>query len=107
ARALVARSASLAPPGVEGRDHDCIWRVVDDDVHAGGRLECADVPSLAADDAAFHLVGWESDRGDRGFGGGLRREPLDGEGEDFLRFLVRALARLLLQVARERGGLVA
>src|SRR5439155_3893654 len=38
---------------------------------------------------------------------GFRGEPLDREGEDLLRFLVRVAARLLLQVAPQGGRLVA
>src|SRR4029077_7122992 len=61
----------------------------------------------APDDAALHFVGREGHRRNGGFGRGLGREPLDGQGENLLGLLVRSLARLLLQVAREGRGLVA
>jgi hypothetical protein len=41
---------------VEARDDDGIRGIVDDDVHAGGRLEGPDVTPLASDDPALHLV---------------------------------------------------
>ena len=80
-------------------------RVVDDDVHAGRGLEGADVPSLAADDAALHLVVGERDGGDGGLGGVLRREPLGGDGDDAAGVAVGALLGLLLDVAHQRRGL--
>ena len=80
-------------------------RVVDDDVHAGRGLEGPDVPALAPDDAALHLVAGEGDGGHRGLGGGLRREPLGGDGDDAAGVAVRVLLGLLLDVAHQRRGL--
>src|SRR5205814_6747061 len=74
---------------------------------AGRRLERADVPPLAADDPTLHLIGGEGHRRHRALRGGLGGEPLDREREDLLGFLVGALARLLLQVTGEGGGVVA
>ena len=71
----------------------------------GGGLERADVPSLAADDPALHLVARQRDRGDGALGGVLGGEPLDGDREDAAGVAVGALPGLLLDVARERGGL--
>ena len=42
---------------LEARHHHGVGRVVDDDVDARRCLERTDVAALAADDAAFHLVG--------------------------------------------------
>src|SRR5919198_5256659 len=46
----------LAADGVEARQDDRLRRVVDDEVHAGRRLERADVPALASDDPALHVL---------------------------------------------------
>ena len=64
---LTADPGDLAADRVEARQDDGLGRVVDDQVDPGSRLEGADVPALAADDAAFHLVAGNVD----GAGGGL------------------------------------
>ena len=97
----------LAPDGLEAGDNDRVRGVVDDHVHAGRRLERPDVPALTPDDATLHLVGGESHGGDGRFGGGFRREPLNGERENFLGLFVGVAARLLLQVPGEGRRLVA
>src|SRR6185437_319914 len=94
---LEGQPTHLASHGIEARHHDGVRRVVDNDVHTGRRFEGTDIPTFAPDDPTLHFIGGEGDGGHRGLGGGLGREPLDREGEDFLRFLVRAPARLLLQ----------
>src|SRR5438876_571439 len=105
-QSLQREATHLAAYGVEARDHDRVGRVVDDDIDAGGGFEGPDIPPLTADDAALHFVGREGHGRDGGFGRGFGREPLNGQGEGFLCFLVRSLAGLLLQVAREGRGLV-
>ncbi len=97
----------LAAHGIEARHHHGVRRVVDDHVHPGRRFERANIATLASNDPALHLVGGEGDGGHRGLGGGLGREPLDGKGEGLFGFLVRAPARLLLQVPGEGGSFVA
>src|SRR4029077_799149 len=59
---LQGQATHLAPYGIEARHHHCVRRVVDDDVHTGRRLERADVPTLAPDDATLHLIRGEGDR---------------------------------------------
>ncbi len=59
----------LAADAVEPGDDDHAGRVVDDHVHAGRLLEGADVPPLAADDPALHLVVGNVDRADGDLGG--------------------------------------
>ena len=56
----------LTPDPVERGEDDRVRRVVDDEINAGQVLERADVPALAADDAALHVVARELDDGDRG-----------------------------------------
>ena len=72
----------LAADVVEARDDDDARRVVDDHVDAGGLLEGADVPALAADDPALHVVGGDVDGADGGLGGVAGGVALDGGGED-------------------------
>ena len=56
-----AMLGDLAANVVEGADDDHPGRIVDDDVHAGGLLEGADVAAFAADDAALHVVAGDID----------------------------------------------
>ena len=58
---LHGQPGHLAPDRVEAREDDRLGRVVDDDVDAGGHLEGADVPALAADDPPLHLVARQVD----------------------------------------------
>src|SRR2546423_1504253 len=55
-QALERQAADLTAHRLEAGYDDGVGRVVDDDVDAGGGLECADVAALAADDPAFHFV---------------------------------------------------
>ena len=86
----------LAADVVEAGDDDDARRVVDDHVDAGGLLEGADVPPLAADDPALHVVGGDVDRADGGLGGVRRGVALDGGGEDLAGLLLAGLAERLL-----------
>ena len=58
-QALQRQPPDFPPYRVEAGDHDGVGGVVDDDVHAGRRLERADVAALAADDPALHLIRWQ------------------------------------------------
>ncbi len=89
----------LAPDGVEARHDHRLRRVVDDHVDAGQGLEGADVATLAADDAALHVVARKRDRGHRVLGGVLRGVTLQGDGDDRAGLLVRAFAGLDLVLA--------
>ena len=103
---LQRTSGDLAADGIEGRADDHAGRVVDDDVDAGGLLERADVPPLAADDTALHVVGGDVDRADGVFGGVVGGVPLDGL-EDQLAGLgfdgVAGLGEFLLDDAGDVG----
>ena len=61
-------SSDFAANRVERRHGDRFGRVVDDEVDAGHRLERPDVPAVTADDAALHVIGRESDGGNRRLG---------------------------------------
>ena len=94
----------LAPHRVERGDGNRLGSVVDDEVDPGHRLEGADVPTLAADDPALHLVGWQLDDRDRRLGHHLRGEALDGGGQDATGPPVGFLARLHLDIADQHHG---
>ena len=51
----------LTAVGVVAGEHDHPGGLVDEDVHAGGHLEGADVAPVTADDPALHVVGRELD----------------------------------------------
>ena len=94
----------LAPHRIEAGDHYGVRRVIDDDVDAGGQLEGADVPSFPADDAALHLIIGKRDRRHRSLDALLRRNALDRQRDDFLRFTLRvAFCRLANLTDSVRG----
>ena len=82
----------LAADAVEAGDDHHAGRVVDDHVDAGGLLEGADVPPLAADDPPLHLVAGDVDRADGDLGGVRRGVALDGRRQDLARLLLAGLA---------------
>ena len=79
---LQRQSGDLPADGVKAGDGDGLGGVVDDQIDAGNRLQGPDVPALAADDAALHLVIGQGHHGN----GGLRRvigsAALNGDGND-------------------------
>src|SRR3989441_6389851 len=89
----------LAADRVETRDDDRLWRVVDDEVDAGERLEGADVPSLAADDPALHVVARQRHDRDAVLGRVLGGVPLKCHRDDVAGSLVRPLPGLGLELA--------
>ena len=96
----------LAADAVEGREHDRLRRVVDDEVDAGEVLERADVATLAADDPPLHVVGRELDERDRGLGRVRRCDSLQRVGDEVPRAPLRLRPRLLLHLAHVARELV-
>ena len=94
----------LAADRIEAGEDDRLRRVVDDQVDAGRQLERADVASLAADDAALHVLAREVDHADRVLGHVVRRHALDRHAEDLARALVAELVRLGLDPLDDVGG---
>ena len=82
----------FAAHGVEGGKQDGVGGVVDDDLHARGGLQGADVAAFAADDTALDLIVVDGEGRDRVLDGGFRRGALDGVDDDPLRFLGRVEA---------------
>ena len=83
----------LPPVGIESREDDGAWRVVDDQVDAGGELERADVASFAADDAALEIVARQIDN-ETVVSSRARRRALDGFRDVVLGAVDGRLARL-------------
>src|SRR5581483_5930783 len=96
---LLERHAGRLPPhGVEAGEHDGLRRVIDDQIDARRRLERADVPPLASDDATLHVLGREREDRDRRLGGLLGRDPLDCDRHDLARSLFTLLPGPLLDL---------
>ncbi len=86
------QAGDLAADRVEGADDDRLGGVVDDQVDARGLLEGADVATLAADDAALHLVVGQVDGADRVLGGVVRRDALHRRDDDLAGALLGLVA---------------
>ena len=93
-RRIVSNALTMTTPG----------RVVDDHVHAGGLLERADVPPLAADDPALHLVVGDVDRAGGGFGGVGGGIALQSGQQDFAGLLLAGLGDPLFVLDDHRPG---
>ena len=82
---LERQPRDLAADRIEARNHDRVGRVVDDDVHAGGELERADVSPLAPDDPPLHFVVRQRHGRHGGLGGVIGGDALDRQRDDLLR----------------------
>ena len=103
---MASQARGLAAHGIEsGYDHG-FGRVVDDQVHAGGGLQGADVAALAADDAALHIVVGQVDDGNGGLRHVVGRAALDRQGDDVAGFLFALLLGFALDVAHQHGGVM-
>ena len=97
----------LPPVGIESRQDDGAGRVVDDQIDAGGELERADVPALAADDASLEIVARQIDNRHGGLDRMLGGRALDGFGDVVLGAVDGRLARLGVEPLEQVGGVVA
>jgi hypothetical protein len=97
----------LPPDAVERRQHHGPGRVVDDDVDPGQVLESPDVPPLAADDPALHVVRRQLDERDGGLGRVAGGDPLERVGDEIACPPARFGLRLLLHLTDTPGQLVA
>ena len=77
-QALHGDAGDLAPHRVEARQGDGLGGIVDDEIHAGQRLDGADVSALAADDTALHLIVGQRHHRDCGLGNLIGSHPLNG-----------------------------
>ncbi len=104
---LERQPRDLAAHAVEAREQDGARRVVDDHVDAREVLERADVASLAADDAALHLVGGQRDAGNGRRGRVRRGRALDADRDDVAHTAVGLDASLVLDRADAARDVVA
>ena len=77
-QALQRHAGHLTAGLVEAGQGDGFGGVVDDQVHAGGGFQGADVAALAADDAALHLVVGQGNHAHGGLAGMVGGTPGDG-----------------------------
>ena len=91
---------------VEAADDDHARRVVNDQVHAGGLFEGADVATFSADDPPLHLVVGNAHRAGRRFGGMRGRVTLQRGDDDLAGFLFAGLGQLLVVAKDRRSGLL-
>jgi len=96
---------NLAADGVKAREQNRARGVVNQDGHAGGGFEGADVASLAADDAAFEFIALEGDGGGGGLEGVFAGVSLDGEAENVTRLGLGLGAGVLENMAGEGVGI--
>ena len=96
----------LAPDGVEPAEDDGLRGVVDDQVDARLLLDGPDVPPLAADDPALHLVARQMDDGDRVLRGVVRCDALHRRDDDVAGLVLGLFAGMPLDRAGELDGVV-
>src|SRR5262249_56726855 len=101
---LERQPCQLAPDRIVARDDDHLGRVVDDQIHAGRRLDGADVPTLAADDATLHVVARQWYHRDGPLRHELPGDALDGDRDDLLGPPVGLLPALLLDLPDMAAG---
>ncbi len=89
----------LAAQGAVGGKDDGFGRVVDDQVHAGGCLQSADIAALAADDAAFHVFAGQGHSGDGLLVHIIAGVALDDVAEDFFGLAVGGFVRFHFNLA--------
>ena len=94
-QALQSGAGNLTFNGIVAGQGDCFRCVVDNQVNAGQRFQCADVSPFTTDDASLHLIVWQ--RNDRygHFTHIIGRTFLDSSCDDFSCFLVGFILELL------------
>ena len=98
---LQALPGNLAAHRVEGCNRNGLRCVVDDEIDTGDRLEGPDVPTLTADDPAFHVVAGQRHDRHRRLGDDFRRQTLDRRRKDASRPLVGLFTRPNLEIAHQ------
>ena len=75
---LQRHAGHLAAGLVKGGQGDGFRGIIDDQIHAGSGLQCADVAALAADDAALHLIAGQRYHADGGLAAMVGSAAADG-----------------------------
>ena len=100
------QAGNLPADGVKAGQGDGFGRVIDDQVHAGERLQRADITALAADDAALHFVIGQGHHRNGGLAGVVGGAPLDGGGDDLAGAAVGFVLQLALDLLQLGHGIV-
>ena len=77
-QAFKGHAGNLAAGLVKAGQRDGLRRIVNDQIAAGGGLQCADVAALTADDAALHLITGQRHNADGGLARGIGRTAGNG-----------------------------
>ncbi len=68
--------------------NDCLGRIIDNDLNAGGSFKRPDIPAFTTNDPAFDLIAFNVEDRHGILDGSLRGNPLDRFDDNFLGFLV-------------------
>ena len=90
-------SGNLPANGIKSGKHYCFRRIVDNQFHARERLQSPYVPSLTADNPAFHLIVGKLYNGNRCLSHMIRRTALNGCHNQISCLLVRLFLCLILK----------
>ena len=99
-------SGDFTTDGIEATDDHDAGCVVDNHVHAGGFLECADIAALAPDDAALHLVAGNGDCRDGRVAGVTGGVSLYAGGQDHPRLALGVFLGVFDDSPDQGAGLV-
>ena len=89
---------------VKATNGDHAWRVVNENINAGGALKRANVAALAANDATLQIIRWNFHGANRGVRGGLAAVALHSHKRDLARILARLQLRLLDDLVLQQRG---
>ncbi len=101
------QSGDLPADRIEPGEHHRFGSVVDDEIYPGEILQGADVPALAPDDAALHVVRRQGHHRHGGIGHVAGSRALDTHREDILGPALAFVARLFLDGTHQLGHVVA
>ena len=91
---------------IKPRDNDRFRCVINNQIHTRHRLECTDIPSLAADDSALHLIIRQLHNRNCSFRDMIRGAPLNCADDIFLRLFVCLFLCLRFRFLDHDSGIV-
>src|SRR5262249_53956700 len=94
----------LAADRIEAREDDRLGGVIDNKIHAGGRLQRANIAPHATDDTPLHIVIGQRNDGNRHIADLVGSAALYGQCNDLAGFGLRLLACSRLDLARPQRG---
>ena len=81
---MEGQTTSFTTDGVEGRDNNGLRRIVYNNFHTTGSLQCTDVTSLTTNNTTFHIIVIDMEDTDRVFYSSLCCYTLDGLDDNLL-----------------------